>query len=300
MDRLDALKVFVEISKHESFVATAEAMGLSAPTITKTIAALEHRLGVKLFNRTTRIVRPTDSGKRFLIDAKRIIEEFEEAEAAVAGVYSKPSGVLKVTAPVLFGEKHVIPIIAEYLELHPEVSVKAVFFDRVTNLLEDDLDIAIRIGHLKDSSFYATRVGEVRRVVCGAPSYFEQYGEPSSPSDLADHQIIFPPLQDNNLWHFQNKKVNETIKVNPRLYCNHNAAAVKAAVLGRGVSRLMSYQVGEEIANGSLKRVLASFEEPPLPISLVHLDGRRTSAKIRSFIDLATQRLRENPYINFD
>jgi len=299
MDKLDAFKVFVEVSKHQSFVAAADVLGISAPTVTKTIAALETRLGVKLFNRTTRIVRPTDSGKQFLIDAKRIIEEVNEAEAAVAGIYSKPAGMLKITAPVLFGEKHVIPIVTEYLENYPDVSVKSMFFDRVTNLLEDDLDIAIRIGHLKDSNFYASKVGEVRQVLCAAPSYLEKHGEPSCPADLANHEVIFPPQQEaNNLWQFQNNNNKETIKVNPRLYCNHNSATVKAAVLGGGISRLMSYQIGEEIAEGALKRILVPFEEPPLPVNIVHIEGRRTSAKIRSFINLATQRLSENPYLN--
>ncbi len=299
MDRLDALKVFAEVAKHQSFSATAGAMGMSAPSVTKTIAALEHRLGVKLFNRTTRIVRLTDSGAQFLADAKRIIEELAEAEAAVSGIYNTPSGTLRVTAPVLFGEKHVVPVIAEYLEQNIGVSVKAMFYDRVVNLLEEDLDIAIRIGHLKDSSFYATKVNEVRRVVCGAPSYFEEYGEPTHPSELIDHEIIFPPLPENNcVWHFENRDVSESVKVNPRLFCNHNSVAVQAAVRGRGITRLMSYQVGEEIAKGTLKRILIPFEEPPLPINLVYLEGRRTSAKIRSFIDLAAQRLGENKYLD--
>jgi len=212
MDKLDALKMFAEVSKHQSFVATAEALGVSAPTVTKTIAALESHLGVKLFNRTTRIVRPTDSGKQFLVDVKRIIEELAEAEAAIAGIYTKPSGILRVTAPVLFGEKHVMPVISEYLEQNPDVSVKATFYDRVVNLLEDDLDIAVRIGHLKDSSFYATKVGEVRRVMCGAPSYLEKHGEPTHPSQLADHEVIFPPLpENNNVWQFKNQHVTESV-----------------------------------------------------------------------------------------
>jgi len=175
------------------------------------------------------------------------------------------------------------------------------FFDRVVNLLEDDLDIAVRIGHLKDSSYYATKVGDVRRVLCGAPSYFAEHGEPTHPSDLANHEIIFPPSPDNTqVWHFKNQNINESVKLNPRLYCNHNAVAVRAAVKGRGITRLMSYQVGEEIANGSLKRVLISFEDPPLPINLVYLEGRRTSGKIRSFIDLATLRLRESIFLSTD
>lgn len=299
MDKLDALKIFIEVAKHQSFTATALAMNVSAPTVTKTIAKLEHRLGVKLFNRTTRNVRLTDSGNHFLVDAKRIVDELAEAEASVAGIYNTPSGILRVTAPVLFGEKHVVPIIADYLEQYPEVSVKAMFFDRIVNLLEDGLDIAIRIGHLKDSNLYATKVGEVRRVLCGAPAYFDQYGEPTKPCELTEHEIIFASSPDgSHVWHFSDHDKKESIKINPRLYCNHNAAAVQAAVRGRGITRLMSYQVGEEIAKGRLKRILVPYEEPPIPINLVYLEGRRTSAKVRSFIDLALATLGKNKYLD--
>ncbi len=299
MDKLHTIKVFIEVARQQSFAAAGEKMGLSAPTVTRSIATLEARLGAKLFNRTTRLVRLTESGTRFLQDAKRIIEDLEEAEAAVKGVYTKPSGVLTVTAPVLFGEKHVMPIITEYLERNPEVSVRAMLYDKVTSLMEEELDVAIRIGHLKDSSLYAATVGQVRRIVCGSPKYFKRYGKPDYPSDLKNHTIIFPTtFESTNQWPFNINGKKEIIKLNPRLRCNQNAAALKAATLGHGITRLMSYQVGEELEKGTLQSILTGYEEAPLPVSVLHLEGRRANAKIRSFIDLAVERLRANPFIN--
>ncbi len=299
MDKLHTIEVFIEVAKQQSFAAAGEKMGISAPAVTRSIAALEARLGAKLFNRTTRLVRLTESGTRFLQDAKRIVDDLQEAEAAVKGVYAKPSGVLTVTAPVLFGEKHIMPIITEYLEGNPEVSVKAMLYDRVTSLMEEELDVAIRIGHLKDSNLYAVTVGQVRRIVCGSPEYFKKHGKPESPSDLKNHRIIFPATFESvNQWHFDNNGKKEIIKLNPRLRCNQNAAALKAAILGHGITRLMSYQVGEELEKGTLQSILTGYEEAPLPVSVLHLEGRRANAKIRSFIDLAVERLRANPFIN--
>lgn len=299
MDKLHTIRVFIEVAKQQSFVAAGEKMGISAPTVTRAIATLETDLGAKLFNRTTRHVRVTESGARFLEDTRRIIEDLEEAEASVRGVYTQPNGTLTVTAPVLFGEKHVMPIITEYLGFNPEVSVKVMLYDRITSLVEEELDVAIRIGHLKDSNLYATTVGQVRRIVCGAPQYFEKHGKPDQPSDLINHSIIFPTtFESTNQWPFNNKGKKEFIKLSPRLYCNQNAAALNAAILGHGITRLMSYQVGEELEKGNLERVLTSYEEASLPVSVVHLEGRRANAKIRSFIDLAVERLREIPFIH--
>jgi len=299
MDKLHTIRVFIEVAKQQSFTIAAEKMGLSAPAVTRSIAALEAQLKVKLLNRTTRHVRLTESGTRFLEDAKRIIEDLEEAEAAVQGIYTEPSGTLTVTAPVLFGEKHIIPIVTEYMELNPEVSVKIMLYDRVTSLLEDELDIAIRIGHLKDSNLYSTVVGHVRRIVCGAPEYFQRYGKPKHPTDLNKHSIIFPTMfENNNQWSFNDNREKQTIKLNPRLRCNKNAAAIKAAALGHGITRTMSYQIDEELQEGRLQSILTDYEEAPLPISILHLEGRRANAKIRSFIDLAVERLRANTIIN--
>ncbi|WP_448248843.1 LysR family transcriptional regulator [Thalassotalea agariperforans] len=301
MDKLQTIKVFIEVAKQQSFSSAADALGMSAPTATRAIAELEGRLRIKLFNRTTRLVRLTESGSRFFNDMQRIIEDLEEAEASAAGVYSTPSGTLTVTAPVLFGQKHVMPIVNEYLGLYSEVSVKAMFYDRVTSLLEEDLDVAIRIGHLKDSNLYATQVGTVRRIVCASPAYFKKRGVPKYPEDLLEHDLIFPAtFESTTTWQFQNGGKKELIKLSPRLMCNQNAAALQAAIEGRGITRLMSYQVGEELEKGTLKAVLTGYEEEPLPVNVVNIEGRRANAKVRSFIDIAVERLRQNPFINIE
>lgn len=299
MDKLETIRVFVEAAVNQSFVAASRNLDMSAPAVTRAIAQLEASLGVKLFNRSTRHVRLTDSGVRFLTDMKQLLEDLELAEAAASGSYLSPKGALSITAPVLFGQKYIIPIVAEYLELYPDVSVKTVFYDRVCNLLEEGLEIAIRIGHLQDSSLYATHVGNVSRVVCGSPDYFAKYGIPSCPADLTRHKIIMAStVEPSTSWKFVTSGTKEIVKVTPHLDCNHNGAALNAAILGSGITRLMSYQVGEDIQEGRLLKVLDTYESDLLPIHIIHLEGRRTTAKIRSFIDLSVERLRANPFIN--
>lgn len=299
MDKLATIRVFVEAAVHQSFVTASRNLDMSAPAVTRGIAQLEASLGVRLFNRTTRHVRLTDAGERFLSDMKQLLEDLEDAEAAASGSYVNPKGNLTVTAPVLFGQKYIIPVVAEYLERNPAVSVKAVFYDRIGNMLEEGLDVAIRIGHLQDASFYATHVGNVRRIVCGSPDYFAKYGIPERPADLANHKIIMAStVESTTSWKFIASGAKQIVKVSPYLDCNQNGAAVNAVILGCGVTRLMSYQVGEDIKNGKLQRVLDAYETDPLPINIIHLEGRRTTAKIRAFIDLCAERLKANPFIN--
>lgn len=299
MDKLQSIKIFIEVAKLQSFAAAAESLGLSAPVATRAVAELEARMRVKLFNRTTRLVRLTESGARFRSDAERILEDLDDAEAAAAGIYAMPSGTLTVTAPVLFGQQHVMPIVREFLELYPEVSVRAMFYDRVTSLLEEELDVAIRIGHLKDSNLYATQVGTVRRIVCGSPQYFKKRGVPERPVDLLEHDLIFPSMFEGTpTWQFQNQGKKQNLKLSPRLMCNQNAAVLDAAIQGQGITRLMSYQVGEALKKGALTGILSEYEEAPLPVNVVHIEGRKTNAKIRRFIDLAVARLRDNPFLN--
>ncbi|WP_233710333.1 LysR family transcriptional regulator [Pseudomaricurvus albidus] len=299
MDKFEAMRVFVEVAECRSFVAASRRLDLSAPAVTRSIAHLEQTLGVRLFNRTTRQVRLTDSGARFFEDARRILEDVEQAEATVSGSYTEPKGTLTVTAPVLFGQKHIAPIVTEYLQQNPSVTVKAIFYDRVSNLLEEGLDIAIRIGHLKDSNFYASPVGYVQRVVCASPDYLKARGMPTTPSDLLTHEIIHASsAEPSTTWRFGSSSGKESVKVSPRLHCNHNGTAIAAAKQGLGITRLMSYQVGEEFDQGSLTRILTNYETDPLPVNILHLEGRQANAKVRSFIDLAVSRLRANPYIN--
>lgn len=299
MDKLEAIRVFVQAAECQSFVAASRKLDLSPPAVTRSIAQLEHTLGVRLFNRTTRLVRLTDSGARFFDDAKRILEDLEQAEAAASGSYATPKGTLSVTAPVLFGQKHVAPILTEYLQHNPEVEVRAAFYDRVGNILEEGIDVAIRIGHLKDSSMFATQVGSINQVICGSPEYFEKNGTPENPAELANHEIILAStVEPSTNWRFEFSKEKMSVKVSPRLHCNQNAIAIEAAKQGFGITRLMSYQVGDEFKAGTLKRILRDYETEPLPVSIIHLEGRQANAKIRSFIDLAVERLRANPFIN--
>jgi DNA-binding transcriptional LysR family regulator len=299
VDKLETIRVFLEAAECRSFVAASRKLDLSAPAVTRSIAQLEHTLGVRLFNRTTRQVRLTDSGARFFEDAKKILEDLEQAEAAASGSYATPKGVLSVTAPVLFGQKHIAPILTEYLEQNPSVEVRAIFYDRVGNILDEGLDVAIRIGHLKDSSLYATKVGNTQRIVCGSPDYFDKHGVPEYPEDLANHEIILASnVEPSTTWRFESPTGKISVKVSPRLYCNQNGAAIEAAKQGFGITRLMSYQVGDEFQKGSLKRILQDFEAEALPVNIIHLEGRQANAKIRSFIDLAVARLKANPHIN--
>jgi DNA-binding transcriptional LysR family regulator len=299
MDKLEAMRVFVEVTQANSFVAASRKLGISAPAVTRSIAQFEKTLGVRLFNRTTRHVRLTDSGIRFYQDAKRILDDVDQSVAAVSGSYTEPKGLLTITAPVLFGQLHVTSVITEYLQQHPSVSVRAVFYDRISNLLDEGLDIAIRIGQLKDSSIYAIPVGSVHRVLCASPRYLAKHGSPKHPNELVNHEIIqASTVEPSTTWQFESATGKTSTKVNPRLQCSQNGAAIEAAKQGLGITRLMSYQVGEELKNGSLTCVLANYQPPPLPVSIVHIEGRQAHAKIRSFIDLAVARLRANPFID--
>jgi len=293
------MRVFVEVADASSFSGASRKLGLSAPAVTRAIGRLESSLEVRLFDRTTRHVRLTDAGARFFDDARRILEEVEQAEAMAAGSYAEPKGVLSVTAPVLFGQMHIAPILTDYLQQNPAVTVRALFFDRISNLLEEGLDVAIRIGPLKDSSLYAVCVGHVQRVVCASPEYLNAHGTPGHPSELADHSIILAStVEPTTSWKFATPSGSESVRISPRLYCSQNGTAISAALQGFGITRLMSYQVGEELQSGSLTRILRDFEMAPLPVNIVYFGGRKASAKIRSFIDLAVERLRANPYID--
>ena len=293
MDRFHLMGVFVAVAEEQGFAGGARRLGLSPPAVTRAIAALEDRLGVRLLNRTTRFVRTTDAGARYLESARRLLAEADEADEAAAGVHATPRGQLAVTAPVLFGSHFVLPGIVDFLNRYPEVTVSALFLDRVVNLLEEGLDVGVRIGDLPDSTMRAIPVGFVRRVVCASPRYLKQHGEPREPGDLARHTVVSAsPVSPSAEWRFGAGKASVTSKVRPRLSVTSNDAAIHAALLGFAVTRLMSYQVAAHLAAGRLKRVLAAYEPPPLPIHVMHLHGRQASAKVRTFVDLLVDRLR--------
>jgi DNA-binding transcriptional LysR family regulator len=284
------MTVFVAVAEEESFAAGARRLAMSPPAVTRAISALEDRLGVKLLNRTTRYVRVTDAGHRYLDDARRIIDELDEADEAAAGINAEPRGHLAVTAPVMFGRLFVIPGIVDYLKRYPDMEVSAVFLDRVVNLLEEGFDVGIRIGELPDSSMRAIRVGQVRRVLCASPGYLAENGMPNSPAELINHKIVaasgVTPVMD---WKFAQ---GNTVRVKPLLTVNSNDAAIEAVISGIGITRLLSYQIEGYLASHQLKILLTEFEPQPLPINVIHREGRYASAKIRTFVDLMVAKLR--------
>ena len=298
MDRWQAMKVFVKVAETGSFAAGARQLHMSPPAVTRSVAALEDMIGTRLFVRTTRSVKLTEAGNRYLDDCRRILSDMAEAEAAAAGSYATPTGTLVVTASVLFGEMYVLPILTEYLDVYPSMTGRGLFLDRVANLVDEGIDVAIRIGRLPDSGYSAIKVGSVRRVVCGAPTYFERHGIPTNPAELRDHRIVATTgAWASPEWHFGlNQRTSVT--VHPRLLCNTNQAAISAATEGWGLTRLLSYQVGPALLAGKLQTVLTEYEEAPLPIHVVHPEGRRAPAKVRSFVDLAVDRLRANRLFN--
>ena len=291
------MKVFVAVAEEESFAAGARRLAMSPPAVTRAIAELEKKLGVKLLSRTTRYVRATDAGLRYLESARRILTDADEADEMAAGIHGTPRGQLAVTAPVLFGRMFVMPSIVEYLCNHPDVSVSALFLDRIVNLIEEGLDVGMRIGELPDSTLHAIALGRVHRVVCASPEYLKGKKKLKSPHDLAQqtthHTIIAAnPVSPGADWRFGIGKKSIDVKISPRLTVSNNDAAIEAALQGFGVTRLMSYQVAGHLAAGTLKRLLVEFEPAPLPIHVLHREGRQASAKVRTFVDLLVERLR--------
>lgn len=299
MDRLHLINVFTAVVDANGFAGAARKLNISPPAVTRAISELEAHLGVRLLTRTTRVVRVTDAGARYVEDCRRILAELAEADESVSGLHGAPRGRLTLTAPVLFGALYVTPIVTEYLQRYPEVTASCWFLDRVVNMMDEGVDIAVRIGELPDSSMQAVRVGKVRRVICAAPSYLERHGEPQSPDELAAHTIVsasgVTPAPE---WRLVENGAARIVKLQPRMITTTNDSAVAAAVAGFGLSRLMSYQVAEHVREGRLKILLSEFETAPLPVQLVHREGRHASQKARAFLDLAIERLRTSPALN--
>ncbi len=296
MDRWQAMRIFVKVAETESFAEAARHLHMSAPAITRAVAALEELIGARLFVRTTRSVKLTDAGSRYFEDCRRILSDIAEAEASAAGSYAKPSGTLAVTAPMLFGQIHVLPVVMEYIDAHPGVTARTFFVDRPVNMIEEGIDVAVRIGHLADSGFTAVQVGSVRRVICGAPEYFSQHGIPRTPADLRDHRIAASTSAwSSPEWRFAQ---DQRVTVHPALQSNSNEAAITAATAGWGLTRVLHYQIGPALLEGRLQIVLGDYEEPALPVHVLYPEGRHASAKVRAFVELAVSRLRANRLLN--
>ncbi|MBB3561512.1 DNA-binding transcriptional LysR family regulator [Rhizobium sp. BK512] len=298
MDRWQAMRVFVKVAEAESFADAGRQLHMSPPAVTRIVSALEEVIGTRLLARTTRSVKLTEAGAQYFADCQRLLADLSEAEAIAAGAYGKPTGTLTVTTSAMFGTMFVLPLMTEYLDLYPDVIGRGLFVDRVVSMVDEGIDVAIRIGHLPDSGLTATRVGQVRRVICGSPIYFEKHGVPMSPSDLSRHRIIASTSAWTSLeWRFGVQK-KSTVRVNPRLYCSTNEAAISAAASGWGLTRVLSYQIAPQLEAGELRTILSDYEEEALPIHVVHPEGRYASAKVRSFIDFAVGKLRSNRHFN--
>lgn len=299
MDRFQSLKVYVAVAEEQGFAAAARRLGMSPPAVTRAVANLEEYLNVKLLNRTTRYVRATEAGLRYLEDARQILARLDTADEAAQGINAEPKGHLAVTAPVLFGRKFVMPGIVDYLQRYPGTVVDALFLDRTVNLLEEGLDVGVRIGELPDSSMRALRVGQVHMVVVASSEYLAAHGSPSNPQELHEHNIILSSAGNfPQTWRFHPDWGDHPLRVTPRLTVTTNDAALEAAAEGFGITRVLSYQAAPFIEQGRLQLILQDFDPVPLPVNIIHREGRFTSARVRSFIDLLAERLRKEQILN--
>jgi len=298
MDRFQEMQVFIAVCEERSFATAAKRLNMSAPSVTRAVAALEKRIGTLLLSRTTRSVHLSEAGQRYLTDCRRILNELEEAEDSAGGSSATPAGQLTVTASLLFGELFVMPLVVGYLQQYPGVSVNALLLDRVTQMVEEGIDVAVRIGHLMDSSQHGIRVGEVRRVLCASPGYLAAHGRPRHPVELKDHQLIVSSASVLlRRWAFMEEGKPLQVDLQSRLTVSANQAAITAAVMGWGLTRVLSYQVASRVVSGELELVLEDFEEPTLPVHVCYQAERKVSAKVRTFVDYCVERLRQDPAV---
>jgi DNA-binding transcriptional LysR family regulator len=292
MDRLDELAVLVAVVDHGSLIAAARHLRRSPPAITRALSALEDRVGARLVERTTRRLAPTAAGRALAEESRALLTAYD---TAVSGISPAPiRGLIRVTAPVQFGRRHVAPLVAKFLDVFPETQVELVLHDRNLDLIEEGLDVAFRIGKLSDSSLLVRRVGEVRRVLVASPDYLKRRGAPVKPADLAAHDTIFGTATSAALeWRFGSGNRVTVIRIAPRLLVNEVEAQLVAARAGRGIARVLSYQVVDDISAGNLVRLLRPFEPPPVPVQLVAVSRVHMPQKVRAFLDYAADQLRK-------
>jgi DNA-binding transcriptional LysR family regulator len=303
MDRLESMSVLVAAVEAGSLSAAARRLGMPLATVSRKVAELEVHLRTRLLNRSSRKLTLTDAGVSYIAACKRILEDVGEAERAAAGEYSAPKGDLIITAPIVFGRLHVLPVAMAFLKAYPDIDIRIVLADRLVNLLEDHVDLAVRIGALPDSSLVATRIGAIRRVVCGSPAYLSARGTPKDPAELARHDCItFEGLSSPHAWDFTAAKPKASgskasrsaapVPIHSRLVVNTAEAAIDAAVAGVGITRVFSYQIANAMQAGALAVVLEKFEPEPSPVSLVHAGQGLLPLKLRAFLDFAAPRLK--------
>ena len=295
MDRLQAMTTFDTVSKNGSFTAAAKVLGVPLPTVSRRVSELESHLGTRLFERSTRRLSLTNAGRDYLRAVRRILDEVDSAERAVAGEYQAPRGELVVTAPTYFAQLHLMPIIAEFLANHPLINVRVLQADRNLHLIEDHVDVGVRIGALPDSAMIATKVGEMRTVTCAAPALLASNGTPRHPNELAAlPSVEFTMLSSGGAWQFQDHRSRASILVpiSPRLSVNTAEAAVWAASRGIGIVRLLHYQAADALKSGALQLVLRDYEPDFVPVHLLHAGRGAIPVKTRAFLDFAAVRLR--------
>lgn len=295
MDRFEAMSILLLTVEKGSFTAAAKALGMPLATVSRKVAELEKHLGARLLVRSTRRLALTDAGTAYVIAAKRILEEVDEAERSASGEYEAPRGELVLTAPILFGRLHILPIVTAFLAAYPDINVRLLLSDRNLHLIEDHVDLAVRIGFLPESSLIATRVGTMRTVLCASPGLLAAFGPPRRPADLATMPCVsFDVQAETPAWRFggTDGQGGEEVLLVPRLAVSTAEAAIDAAIDGVGVTRVLHYQCAAAVEAGRLEIILAAFEKPPLPVSLVHAARGALPLKTRMFLDFAANKLR--------
>jgi DNA-binding transcriptional LysR family regulator len=297
MDRIDEIAVFVAVAEERSFVAAARRLGRSPAAITRAVAALEARLRIRLFARTTRAVVLTEAGRRYVDPSLAVLRDLAALEAEVASDLSAPHGVVSVTASVVFGRLHVLPIVRDFLRRYPSVDVRLLLSDEVVSLVDESIDVGVRIAHLPDSALKAVRVGSVRRGLYASPAYLAAHGEPKVPRDLAQHTCVTVTAVTTNptRWTFRRGRRAISVTIAPRLTVNMAEPGIDSAVAGLGIVRVLSYMVDHLVAAGLLRCVLETFEMPPIPVHIVYPSGRHLPQKTRLLIDDLTLALRSKP-----
>jgi DNA-binding transcriptional LysR family regulator len=299
MDRLEAMSAFVAVVEAGGFSAAARRLGTPLTTVSRKVADLEDHLRVRLLTRTTRRVTLTDTGQIFFQRCRRLLDELGESERLASGEYQAPRGGITISAPLALGRLHLAPIISEFLTAYPEIDVDLRLSDKITNVVEDGIDVAVRVGQLPDSSLKALKVGSIRHVICASPSYLARRGTPSKPSDLGSHHCVtFTGLEGAKEWTFRAGRKVERLTVRSRLVVNTAEAAADAVNAGIGITRLLCYQVSDAVLDGRLKLLLRKFEPAPLPVSLVSPDARLIPQKLKAFMDFAGPRLKARLIFN--
>jgi DNA-binding transcriptional LysR family regulator len=297
MDKLRAMETFVRIVEAGSLTAAAGLLDTSLTSVVRALATLEARLGTRLLNRTTRRIALTDEGRDYFERCRRVLAEIDDAENALSARQATPAGKLAITAPVMFGRLHVGPVVADFLAAHPAVHAELMLFDRVVDLLEEGMDVAIRIGHLRDSSLVAVPLGTTRRVVCASPDYLTRNGEPARPADLAGHRCVrFLGVAPGSEWEFSDGGAGSGVlrmAIKGALATNQVDAALDACVKGLGCGVFLDYQVRQPLAAGTLTRILQAYEPAPIPVHVVYPHSRLLSARVRSLVDWLVPRLRQ-------